>query len=290
MTGDASGARRRALAGVRRVVAVASGKGGVGKTTVAVNLALALRRTGRNVALYDADLQGPNAHRMLGFRTDEARWPLVLGDREKGFGVMPLAPTSGEPYIEPKRRFGLVFMSVGLWFSDRQTIKEHGPTGGALIRQTLLDVKWRGEGTSPEIDILVVDLPPGTGEPQQTLTSRVAFDGVLLVTTPHDFSLQDTNRSAGLFAESGTRVLGAVENMSYLVCEHCGERSHVLGSAQRGVPEEIGPILLRLPLEPALSAPIDSTHPLTQPEPTGALAESLMGLAETVARELGERS
>ena len=189
------------------MVAVAGGKGGVGKTTVAVNLELALRRTGRNVALYDADLQGPDAHRMLGFRTQEARWPLMLGDREKGFGLMPLTPTGGEPYIEPKRHFGIVFMSVGLWFPDRQTIKEHGPTGGALILQTLQDVKWRSDGQSPAIDVLVVDLPPGTGEPQQTLISKVAFDGVLLITTPHDFSLLDTNRSAGLFSESGPGCL-----------------------------------------------------------------------------------
>ncbi len=178
------------LPNISNVIMVASGKGGVGKTTVAVNLALALAQHAKKVGLFDADLSGPDV-------------PLMLGVHRKtpGGGFIQIARSSRVPYIPPLERFGLKVMSIALIMDDQQTIVPDTRFQGHIIRQTLQDVVWG------DLDYLLIDLPPGTGEPQQTLLQTIQVDGVVIVTTPQDLSLMDSSRSLGLFQAAGVRVL-----------------------------------------------------------------------------------
>ncbi len=232
--------------GVSRILAIASGKGGVGKTTVAVNLALALTQTGARVGLFDADLYGPNVPLMLGVRR-----------RKPASGNIPIARASRDPYIPPLKRFGLKVMSIGLLIGNDETILPDPRVSGAIIRQTLQDVRWG------ELDYLLIDLPPGSGEPQQTLLDTVKIDGAIIVTTPQDLSLMDASRSLGLFERSGVPVLGVVENMSYLTCPHCGEPIEVFHRSKFtwAIEERQVELLGRIPLHINISRGIDAGHP-----------------------------
>jgi ATP-binding protein involved in chromosome partitioning len=198
---------------------VASGKGSVGKTAVAVNLALALRQAGVRVGLFDADLYGPNVPLLLGVQ----RQPAAAG---KPLNI-PVVRTGRRPYIPALERFGLRVMSLGLVLGDTDTIIADAAFAGRMIRQTFQDVMWG------DLEVLLLDFPPGTGEPQQTLLRTIHLDGVLLVTTPQDLSFMDTSRSLGLFRQSGVPILGVIENMSYLHCPHCGEPIEVFVRSQR---------------------------------------------------------
>ena len=246
---------------VSRVVAIASGKGGVGKTTVAVNLALALRRGGARVGIYDADLYGPNVHLMLGVR-----------GRKEARRFIPLARAETEPYIRPLRRFGLQVMSVGFWLDDAETVRDDARLGAQMIRQTLQDVIWG------QLDYLIIDFPAGTGEPQATLLSTIHIDGVILVTTPQDMSLMDTTRSLGLFRQTGVAMLGLVENMSYFVCPHCGKVVEVFAREQRSWEIDAATTISRLgrvPLDSAISRRVNADHPLTQLVPDSIQATAV---------------
>jgi ATP-binding protein involved in chromosome partitioning len=242
------------LAGVRKVVAVASGKGGVGKTTVAVNVALALRRDGARVGLFDADVWGPNV-------------PLLLGvhRRRGGAALIPIARRDPRPYIEPLERFGLRLMSFGLVVGERDTVLADPALTGRMVTQTLRDVRWG------DLDVLLLDLPPGSGEPQHSLLRGVPVDGALVVTTPQDLALLDAGRSLGMFRRAGVPVLGVVENMSFLVCPHCGERVPVFHGSERAwaIREEGVDVLGRVPLDVTLSRAVDAGHPLVQAGPDG---------------------
>ena len=264
------------IPGIAHVLAVASGKGGVGKTTVAVNLALALRQDGMRVGVFDADLHGPNIPLMLGIQTKPAAGrPLNI----------PVARTDREPYIPPLERFGLKAMSLGLLLADSDTVRADGPLAGRMIRQTLQDVLWG------ELDVLLLDFPPGTGEPQQTLLNTIHLDGVLLVTTPQDLSLMDTSRSLGLFRQTGVRILGVIENMSFLYCPHCGEPIEVFARSSREWAitntgcEQLG----RIPLHTSLSRGIDTGHPLLQTAPDSPEAVAFRRLAAEVSMKVGLR-
>ena len=242
------------------ILAIASCKGGVGKTTVAVNLALALRRKGARVGLYDADLYGPNVPLMLGIRGRAASFPLSFPNANgPPVGMIPVARRDAAPYIQPVRRFGLAVMSVGLWFGDTEPVMDNPSFGAQMIRQTFQDVLWG------DLDYLLVDFPPGTGEPQQTLLSSIRIDGVIVVTTPQELSLLDTGRSIRFFGSRGVPILGVVENMCSMVCPNCGKELHVLGDERDRWPlvHDV-PVIGRLPLDPALSRRIDADHPLTQ--------------------------
>jgi ATP-binding protein involved in chromosome partitioning len=186
------------IPGVSHVLAVVSGKGSIGKTTVAVNLALALHLDGLRVGLFDADLHGPNIPLMLGIRPKPAAG--------KSLNI-PVVRTERQPYSPPLERFGLKAMSLGLLVGDSDTIRADGPLAARMICRTLQDVLWG------ELDVLLLDFPPGTGEPQQTLLNTVHLDGVVLVTTPQDLSLMDTGRSLSLFRRTGVPILGVVEKM-----------------------------------------------------------------------------
>jgi ATP-binding protein involved in chromosome partitioning len=255
---------------------MASGKGGVGKTTVAVNLALALHQGGARVGLFDADLHGPNIPLMLGIRPKPpAGRPLNI----------PVVRTDRRPYIPPVERFGLKAMSLGLVLGDTDTILAEGPLAGRMIRQTLQDVLWG------ELDVLFLDFPPGTGEPQQTLLNTIHLDGVLLVTTPQDLSLMDTSRSLGLFRQTGVPILGVIENMSFLYCPHCGEPVEVFARSQRewAITDTVCEQLGRIPMHMSLSRGVDAAHPLLQTIPDAPEAMAFRRLAAEVSRRVGLR-
>lgn len=216
-------AKRKRILNVSNLLVVASGKGGVGKTTVSVNIALALTQLGVRVGLYDADLYGPNVPIMLGIHRKES----IVSDDPSG--MLPIARAASKPYIPPLERFGLKVMSIGLLMGQDDAVTPDPQVGGNIMRQTLQDVKWG------ELDYLIVDLPPGSGEPQQTLLRTLEIDGVIIVTTPQDLSLMDAGRSLAFFRKADAPILGVVENMSYLVCPHCDEPIEILHRSEIGV-------------------------------------------------------
>jgi ATP-binding protein involved in chromosome partitioning len=262
----------RPLLGVSRVLAIASGKGGVGKTTVAVNLALALRQSGASVGLYDADLYGPNV-------------PLLLGvTRSKSINAfIPVARASSEPYIPPLERYGLKLMSIGFFMATDDPITPDPGMAGHIICQTLQDVQWG------LLDYLVIDLPPGTGEPQQTLLTTLQIHGVVIVTTPQDLSLMDASRSLEFYRKSGAPIMGVVENMSYLHCPHCGEAIEVFHRSARTwlIEDQQVELLGRIPLNIAFSRGIDASHPLLNPAPASVESQVFSDLAARLAAKLG---
>jgi ATP-binding protein involved in chromosome partitioning len=238
----------QALPSIRHTLAIASGKGGVGKTTVTVNLALALQSLGARVGVFDADVFGPNVPLMLGIHR-----------RKPGRGFVPVARRRGAaPYIQPLKRYGLRIMSMGLIVSEDQVINPMAEVVGQVVVETLRSVLWG------PLDCLLIDLPPSAGQPQQGLMERVKLDGVVIVTTPQDLSLLDSSRSLSMYAQAGTPVLGLVENMSYFICPGCGERHEIFQRSSQWRPAalEAVPVLGRIPLDADISRSINRTHPL----------------------------
>ena len=238
------------LHGVKRILMVASGKGGVGKTTVTVNLALAFQRQGLKVGIFDADIYGPNVPLMLGIHR-----------REKGAGYAPIARgKESQPYIKPLRRFNLDIMSTGLLVSEDQVINPARGSNavGQLSVQTLKDVLWSN------LDLLLIDLPPSAGQPQADLLKFVPIDGAVIVTTPQDLSLLDASRSLQLFRENDVPILGVIENMSYFICPNCDEKHEIFRHSKKWRPPSLAeaPILGQIPLNPIISEGITATNPL----------------------------
>jgi ATP-binding protein involved in chromosome partitioning len=258
------------LAGVRNVVAIASGKGGVGKTTVAVNLAVSLRRLGASVGLFDADLYGPNVPHMLGLRRTR-----------RANASVPVARASREPYLLPVERFGMKVMSMGFLVAESDAVLPDPRFAGRLIVQTLRDMLWE------QVDYLVIDMPPGTGDPQQSVLDHLAIDGGVLVTTPQDLSLLDVARTLSAFRQAGVPVLGLVENMAYLRCPHCGESIDVFdrGRVERQAFTSV-PVLGRVPIRSSIGRPIDEHHPLMQADTTGTEAGVFLDAARAIREQL----
>src|SRR5205809_1014473 len=248
---------------VRHTVAVSSGKGGVGKSTVAVNLAVTLSQTGGTVGIIDSDVYGPDV-------------PLMLGARGR--------PGMFENRIIPVEVHGLKMMSIGLLVNEREPLVWRGPMIHSFIQQMLRDVMWGA------LDYLVFDMPPGTGDAQLSLSQVIPLSGVVMVTTPQDVALLDVRKAVAMFQRLNVPIIGVVENMSVFACPHCGERTAIFGEAggQRIADEYGVPLLARIPLDPETRAGGDSGMPITLRRPASPQAAAFRDLAAAVSRRLDE--
>ena len=245
---------------VRNIIAVASGKGGVGKSTTAVNLALALAAEGASIGLLDADIYGPNAPTMLGVAD---RTPEVQGE-------------GADQRLTPIDSCGIAMVSMGLLISENQPVIWRGPMLNGIIRQFLYQVEWG------ERDVLVVDLPPGTGDAQLSLAQAVPMAGVIIVTTPQQVSLQDARRGLAMFLQMGVPVLGVVENMTAFIPPDAPEKRYELfgrGGGQRLAEEADVPLLAQLPMELAVVSGGDQGLPVVMAAPDSASAQAFTALA-----------
>ena len=243
-----------------KVLAISSGKGGVGKSTVSANLAAALAAQGQRVGLMDADIYGPNIPRMFG-AADGAK-PEVRGGK-----------------IQPLEAHGVKLMSLGLIVERDAPAIWRGPIIMKIIQQFLRDVAWG------ELDYFLVDLPPGTGDAQLSLTQSIRLHGAVIVTTPQEMAVGDSLRGAKMFERVGVAVLGIVENMSYYVCPHCGDRSEVFLSGGGGrLAAELGvPLLGQVPLQAGVPQLADAGQPIVVAAPTSPAGAAFTELAKTVA-------
>jgi ATP-binding protein involved in chromosome partitioning len=250
------------IPGIAAVIAVASGKGGVGKSTTALNLALGLRDLGLRVGLLDADIYGPSVPRLTGIREKPQ-----LNDDKK---------------MIPLQRFGLAIMSIGFLVEEDTAMIWRGPMVMSAITQMLRDVAW---GT---LDVLVVDMPPGTGDAQLTLAQNVPLKGAIIISTPQDLSLIDARRGLAMFKKVNVPVLGIVENMSYFQCPHCGTRSDIFGhGGARHEAERLGvPFLGEIPLHMAIRVSSDSGTPVVESEPDGPHAAIYRAIGTKVRDQL----
>jgi ATP-binding protein involved in chromosome partitioning len=247
---------------VRFTIAVASGKGGVGKSTVAANLALALERVGRRVGLMDSDIYGPSQQMMMGI--DEK--PYVNEANQ----------------IVPVERYGVRVMSLGFLMDVDQPVIWRGPMVMKAVEQFLQDVAWG------PLDFLVIDLPPGTGDAQLTLTQKIHLSGAVIVTTPQDVSLIDARKGLAMFQKVNVPVLGIIENMSYYVCPSCGHREEIFkhGGGRRTAEALQVPFLGEIPLDPKVVAGGDSGRPIVAADPRSTVSEAYLSIAEGIARRL----
>jgi ATP-binding protein involved in chromosome partitioning len=250
------------IPGISAVIAVASGKGGVGKSTTALNLALGLRDLGLRVGLLDADIYGPSVPRLTGIREK----PELTDDKK----------------MIPIPRFGLAIMSIGFLVEEDTAMIWRGPMVMSAITQMLRDVVW---GT---LDVLVVDMPPGTGDAQLTLAQNVPLKGAVIISTPQDLSLIDARRGLAMFRKVNVPVLGIVENMSYFQCPQCGTRSDIFGhGGARHEAERLGvPFLGEIPLHMSIRTTSDSGTPVVESEPDGPHAAIYRAISARVRDQL----
>ncbi|PTX54597.1 ATP-binding protein involved in chromosome partitioning [Litoreibacter ponti] len=246
------------LPGINHIIAIASGKGGVGKSTVSANLACALAAEGKRVGLLDADVYGPSQPRMLG----------VSG--------RPASPDGKT--ILPMRNHGVTMMSLGLMTNDDQAVVWRGPMLMGALQQMLNQVQWGA------LDVLLVDLPPGTGDVQMTLAQKAHLDGAVIVSTPQDVALLDARKGIDMFNQLGTPLLGMIENMSTHICSKCGHEEHVFGhGGVASEAEKLGvPLLAEIPLHLDIRLAADGGAPIVVSKPDSAQAEGF----RTVARAL----
>jgi len=245
--------------GVNAIIAVASGKGGVGKSTVAVNLALALSRLGLKTGLLDADIYGPSV-------------PRLLDIREK--------PESDGKKLRPIEKYGLKTMSIGFLVREDEAMIWRGPMVMSALTQMLGDVSWA------PLDMLVVDMPPGTGDAQLTIAQRVPLKGAVIVSTPQDLALIDARKGIAMFQKTQVPVLGIVENMSTFVCPHCGTESHIFGhGGARETAHRLGTAFLgEIPLVPKIRETSDAGTPIVAAAPDSPESRAFMSIAEKVAQ------
>ena len=246
------------LAKVKRIVAVASGKGGVGKSTTAVNLALALRASGLAVGILDADIHGPSLPKLL----DLKGRPTLISGRT----------------LAPLAAYGCKAMSIGLVVDADKALVWRGPMVASALTQMLRDIAWG------DLDVLVVDMPPGTGDVQLTLAQSAPLAGAIIVSTPQDLALIDARRGVEMFRSVGVPILGLIENMSYFLCDGCGKRHHPFGHG--GARAEAGklavPFLGEIPLDPAIRERADSGMPIVVAEPDGPQALAYRDIASAM--------
>jgi len=250
--------------GIKNIIAVASGKGGVGKSTTAVNLALALAAEGAAVGVLDADIYGPSQPMMLG----------IAGRPESRDGK----------HLEPMEGHGLQAISIGFLIDIDTPMVWRGPMVTQALEQLLKDTNWR------DLDYLVVDLPPGTGDIQLTLAQKVPVTGAVIVTTPQDIALIDARKGLKMFEKVGIPILGIVENMSFHVCPQCGHESHIFGAGgAEKMSRDYGTELLGLlPLDESIRSQADSGRPTVVSDPDGKVAEIYKRIARRCAVKIGE--
>ena len=251
-------ARELAIPGVKSLIAVASGKGGVGKSTVAVNLAVALSRQGKKIGLLDADIYGPSVPHLLG-----------LAGRK---------PESDGKKLQPMLAHGLKAMSIGFLIDVDTPMIWRGPMVVSALSQLMTDVDWG------ELDVLVMDLPPGTGDAQLTIAQRVRLSGAVIVSTPQDIALIDARKALAMFRKTQVPILGIVENMSTFICPHCGEATPIFGhgGARETAQQLDAPFLGEIPLTLALRETSDAGTPIAAAAPGGAEAKAFAALATQV--------
>jgi ATP-binding protein involved in chromosome partitioning len=256
--------RGTAVQGISHIIAVASGKGGVGKSTTAVNIALGLAALGLRVGILDADIYGPSM-------------PKLLGITEKPKLVSP-----GSKLLAPLERYGIKAMSMGFLVDESTPMIWRGPMVMGALVQMLREVAWG------ELDCLVVDMPPGTGDVQLTLAQQTPLSGAIIVSTPQDLALIDARKGLNMFNRVNIPVLGIVENMSYFICTNCGERHEIFGhGGARAEAERLGiPFLGEIPLDARLRHRSDSGEPVTACEPDSPLAGSYREIAEQIWTEI----
>ena len=244
---------------VKNIIAVASGKGGVGKTTIAVNLALALARTGAKIGLLDADIYGPSVPLMLGAEAD----PQVLKNK-----------------IQPPNVEGIKVISMGFFYEQSQQAGIYrGPIVSGIIKQFLTDVEWGS------LDYLIIDLPPGTGDAPLTMAQTIPVTGIIIVTTPQDVAMNVAVKALGMFSKLNVPIVGVIENMSYLQCPHCSEHISVFGKGGgQKISEKFGiPFLGEIPLSPQIMEGSDKGKPVIVSDPDSIQANALRKVAKTIA-------
>jgi len=250
------------LPGVKSIIAVASGKGGVGKSTTAVNLALGLAAVGKKVGLMDADIYGPSMPRMMG----------ITGQ-----------PVSNDgKNLEPMENYGIKVMSIGFLVEDDTPMIWRGPMVQSALEQMMRDVNWG------ELDVLVVDMPPGTGDAQLTMAQRVPLTGAVIVSTPQDIALLDARKGLNMFRKVDVPVFGIIENMSYFTCPHCGERSEIFAhGGAKAEADRLGcDFLGEIPLDIEIRTTSDGGSPIVVSNPDGEHAKSYKSIAGEVANKI----
>jgi len=252
---------RAPVEGVKNIIAVGAGKGGVGKTTLSVNLAVALAKRGSRVALLDGDMYGPNVPIMLGLKTQ--------------------LETDGTK-IKPAERYGLQVVSMGFLTQDDAPVIWRGPMLHGAIQQFFRDVQWR------DVDYLIVDMPPGTGDVALSLSQTVPVAGAVLVTTPQTVSLADTRRAVAMYRKLNIPPVGLIENMSYFACPDCGHESDIFGKGggERLATELSVPFLGGIPLYEPIRAGSDSGVPIVESDPESAPARAIFAAADRVAAQI----
>ncbi len=251
------------IPGVKQVLAVSSGKGGVGKSTVAVNLAVSLHLQGARVGIIDADIYGPNI-------------PMMMG--------VTKAPAQEDGKISPAEGHGVKVISMGFFVPEDTAIVWRGPMIHTAIQQFFRDVVWG------DLDFLVVDLPPGTGDAQLSLTQLIPLCGAITVTTPQDVALHDVKKGMKMFEKVNVPLLGIIENMSYFVCSHCEERTDIFdhGGGERAA-ETVGvPFLGRIPIDPAIRVGGDTGIPIVISAPTSPQSKAFQEIATKISTQLGQ--
>jgi len=249
---------------IKHIIAIASGKGGVGKSTTAVNLALALQARGAAVGLLDADIYGPSQQLMLGVADD----------------VRP--EQQGGQFLLPVKAHGLKTMSMGYLVTERTPMVWRGPMAGGALAQMLEQTLWGA------LDYLVIDMPPGTGDVQLTLSQKASVSGAVIVTTPQDIALLDAQKGIEMFRKVDVPILGIVENMAIHICSECGHREHIFGEegGQRIAREYGVPLLASLPLQRSIREQTDGGNPTVVAEPESAVTRLYLEMADNIAAAL----
>nr|WP_279306594.1 Mrp/NBP35 family ATP-binding protein [Microvirga solisilvae] len=254
----AAQAKGQRIPGVKHVIAVASGKGGVGKSTTACNLALGLKALGLKVGILDADIYGPSMPKLLGIQGK----PKLLENR----------------ILEPMEAYGLKVMSIGFLVEEEAAMIWRGPMVMSAITQMLREVAWG------DLDVLVVDMPPGTGDAQLTMAQATPLAGAVIVSTPQDLALIDARRGVSMFKRVEIPILGIIENMATFVCPHCGQASHIFGhGGARDEAARLGvPFLGEVPLNMTIRELSDSGRPVTATDPSGPHAQIYKAMAQQI--------